>query len=67
VPVWNVFHELHSGRSRNGFGPNPLAAADIAVVVERECDEAEQRREWWRLIRAMDETWLAERSAAKEA
>lgn len=52
--IWNWWTELHRGRSSNGFGPNPIGAADIAA--------------WERLsltrLSAMEVDWLFEIDSA---
>jgi hypothetical protein len=29
--IWEWFHEVHSARTSNGFGPNPIGYAEIAA------------------------------------
>lgn len=54
--LWSMFIDLSSGRSSNGFGPNPISWAEI---------EAWMRVKRWPLaphhveiLRAMDDAWL---------
>lgn len=54
--IWDMFIDLHSGRSYSGSGPNPLSWADIKAwndLMDVGLTESEVRA-----LKALDNTWL---------
>jgi hypothetical protein len=54
--LWQMFHDLHSGRSYSSGGPNPLSWSDIKAWD----DLMEVGLKDWevRVIKALDSLWL---------
>jgi len=54
--VWRAFGELHRSR-QTGFGPSPLSVHEVTAWMS--LHDVEDEIEFFELIQAMDETWLA--------
>lgn len=55
--VWDMFLDLHNGRSYSASGPNPLSWADIKAwndLMDINLTESEVRT-----LKSLDNTWLA--------
>lgn len=59
IPVWNTFMELNNSRDIGMSGPSGLRASDVAACLDLGgIHDADTRSEWYRLIRALDATFL---------
>lgn len=59
IPVWNAFMELSSGRHIGMSGPSGLQVSDVVAWLDlAQITDSLSRGEWYRLIRALDETYL---------
>ena len=57
--VWMCFWRLNATRWHGHDGaPAMLKTVDIAAAFEIECVEPRERKEWYRLIQAMDVAWM---------
>ena len=55
--VWEGFWQLHRCR-QYGFGPCPLAVREILAMAELYDIRAEDRMEYFELIKGLDQEWL---------
>jgi hypothetical protein len=61
--IWEWFWELHSTRSSNGFGPNPISYAEIAAWSK--LSSIKPNKHEVKMLRELDRVYLE--AAAKEA
>lgn len=57
--VWESWKAVDSSRQSSGFGPCPVSVQDIVAYLDLICiDDAEERLQFFRLIKALDVQWL---------
>ena len=56
---WDAFHDLHRSRDTGGMQATPLRVSDIIAYFDiLGICEAEDREDFFRLVRALDDSWL---------
>jgi hypothetical protein len=63
--VWRWFLSLHTGRSSNGFGPNPISWADISAWIS--ITQTTVRASEVAAIMMVDTLWMEQRASDIEA